>query len=210
LRQKKYCASFLSQHHFIYLNGLKDKIGILMEPPSWSARISRLRPLFWFFFLLTIGYMIWVRNYLAPLSSDEIVQFEIAKTVNKAQSIIDNWKVTGKYEQGLKSTYFAYVFMVLYTLAIALGCRFISLCTGNEIMIKGGKGFAWLIGVATLSDLVENISLSRTLHGTISQWDVTLAYNLARVKFSIVIVCLLFILACALYWVIGKLAGEEK
>ena len=25
--------------------------------------------------------MIWVRNYLTPLSSDEIVQFEIAKTV---------------------------------------------------------------------------------------------------------------------------------
>src|SRR5258708_1657 len=177
-----------------------------MEPPSWPAKLRRLRQLFWLFLPLTIGYMIWVRNYLSPLSSDEIVQFEIAKTVGKAQSIIDNWKVTGKYEQGLKSTYLAYVFMVLYTLAIALGCRFISLCTGNEIMIKGGKGFAWLIGVATLCDLVENISLSRTLHGTMSQWDVSLAYNLARVKFSIVIVCLLFILACALYWVIGKLA----
>src|SRR5215469_7219095 len=107
-----------------------------MEPPSWSGRIHRLRPLFWLFFLLTIAYMIWVRNYLAPLSSDEIVQFEIAKTVGKAQNIIDNWKLTGKYEQGVKSTYFAYIFMVLYTLAIAIGCRFISLLTGNEIMIK--------------------------------------------------------------------------
>jgi hypothetical protein len=182
-----------------------------MEPPSWSARFSRLRQLFWFFFLLTIAYMIWVRYYLAPLSSDEIVQFEIAKTTAKAQAIIDSWKLNGKYELGVKSTYFAYVFMVLYTLAIAFGCRFISACTHNDILIKGGRGFAWLIVLATACDLIENIALSHTLHGPpISQWDVSVAYNLARVKFSIVIVCLLFMLACALYWVIGKLAQEGK
>jgi hypothetical protein len=154
--------------------------------------------------------MIWVRSYLSPLSSDELVQFEIAKTVNKAQAIIGDWKSSGKYELGVKSTYLAYVFMVLYTLAIALGCRFISLCTGNEIMIKGGKGFSLLIVLATICDVAENIALFRTLHGPIRQWNVSIAYDLARVKFSIVIVCLLFILACLLYWGIGKLAGENK
>ncbi len=181
-----------------------------MEPPSWQARFSRLRQLFWIFFLLTIGYMIWVRSFLSPLSSEEIVQFEIAKTVEKAEAIIHDWKLTGKYEQGIKSTYLAYVFMVLYTLAIAIGCRFISACTGNEILIKGGRGFAWLILGATFCDLVENIALSRTLTGIISQWNVSIAYNLARVKFSIVIVCLLFMAACLLFWGIGKLAGEDK
>ncbi len=181
-----------------------------MEPPSWPARFSRLRQLFWLFSLLTIAYMFWVRNYLAPLSSDEIVQFEIAKTADKAQAIVDNWKITGKYEKGVTSTYFAWLFMALYTLAIALGCRFISVCTGNEIMIKAGRGFAWLIVFATLCDILENFALSQTLHGPISQWDVSLAYNLARVKFSIVIVCLLFMVACALYWGLGKLVGEKK
>jgi hypothetical protein len=181
-----------------------------MEPPSWSARYGRLRQLFWFFFLLTVAYMIWVRNYLAPLSSDEIVQFEIAKTTTKAHAIIDNWKLTGKYEQGLKSTYFAYIFMLLYTLAIAFGCRFISACTRNEIMIRGGKGFAWLIVFATICDFIENIALAKTLRGPVSQWNVSIAYNLARIKFSIVIVCLLFMVACLLYWWIGKLGGEEK
>ena len=180
-----------------------------MEPPSWPARFSRLRQLFWLFLLLTIGYMIWVRSYLAPLSSNEIVQFEIAKTVNKARMIVEEWKNTGKYESGVKSTYFAYIFMFLYTMAIATGCRFISACTGNDILIKGGRGFAWLIFLATICDVVENIALSRTLGGNISQLNVTIAYNLARVKFSIVIVCLLFILACSLYWGIGKLAGEK-
>lgn len=180
-----------------------------MEPPSWSGRFSRLRQLFWFFFLLCIGYMIWVRNYLAPLSSDELVQFEIAKTTGRANAIIEDWKLTGKYEQGVKSTYFAYVFMLLYTAAIALGCRFISVCTGNEIMIKGGRGFAWLILGATACDLIENIALAHTIRGPVSQWNVTLAYNLARIKFSIVIVCLLFILACALYWAIGRLPEKK-
>lgn len=181
-----------------------------MEPPSWSGRFSRLRQLFWFFFLLTVAYMIWVRIYLAPLSSDELIQFEIAKTADHARHIVDNWKLTGKYEHGIQSTYFAYIFMFLYTVAIILGCRFISACTGNDIMIKGGRGFAWLILVATVCDLIENIALSHTIRGPITQWDVTVAYNLARVKFSIVIVCILFMLACTLYWAIGKLAGEKK
>jgi hypothetical protein len=180
-----------------------------MEPPSWSGSFSRLRQLFWFFFLLTVAYMIWVRNYLAPLSSDELVQFEIAKTAGRAHAIIDSWKLTGKYDQVVQSTYFAYVFMILYTAAVTLGCRFISACTGNEIMMKGGRGFAWLILLATACDLVENIALAHTIHGPVTQWDVTLAYNLARVKFSIVIVCVLFMVACALYWAIGRLAGEK-
>jgi hypothetical protein len=186
----------------------EDK-SFIMEPPSWPARFSRLRQLFWLFFLLTIVYMIWVRVYLSPLSSDELVQFEIAKTVNKATIIIQDWKNSGKYELGVQSTYFAYIFMVLYTVAIALGCRFISACTGNEIMIKGGRGFSWLIIGATACDLVENIALSRTIRGHISQWNVTAAYDLARVKFSIVIICILFMLACALYWLIGRLAREK-
>ncbi|MBS1660092.1 MAG: hypothetical protein JST68_03475 [Bacteroidetes bacterium] len=181
-----------------------------MEPPSWPARFARLRQLFWLFLLLTIGYMIWVRNYLSPLSSGDIVQFEIAKTVSKAQTMIQDWKLTGKYDQMVKSTYFAYIFMFLYTIAIGVGCRFISACTGNEIMIKGGRGFAWLILVATICDVIENIALSHTLNGNISQWSVSLAYNLARVKFSIVIVCLLFMIACFLYWGINKLTGEEE
>jgi hypothetical protein len=181
-----------------------------MEPPSLPARLSRLRQLFWIFFLLTIAYMIWVRNYLSPLTSDELIQFEIAKTTAKAHAIIESWKLTGKYELGIKSTYFAYIFMALYTLAIALGCRFISAITGNEILTKGGKGFAWLIVLATACDLVENIALAHTIRGPISQWNVTLAYELARIKFSIVIVCLLFMLTCALYWIIGKLAPAEE
>ena len=180
-----------------------------MEPPSWPARFSRLRQLFWLFLLLTIAYMIWVRNYLAPLTSGEIVQVEIAKTTEKARNIIGHWKDSGKFEQGIKTTYFAYVFMFLYTVAIAVGCRFISMCTGNEIMIKGGRGFAWLILLATACDLVENIALSRILQGNISQWHVTVAYNLARVKFSIVIVCILFMIACFIYWGIDRLAGED-
>lgn len=181
-----------------------------MQPPSWPARFSRLRMLFWISFFVTIGYMIWVRSYLAPLSSDELIQFEIAKTTDKAQAIIDQWKTSGKYEHGVESTDLAYVFMLLYTVAIALGCRFISACTGNEILIKGGKGFAWLILAATVCDLIENTALSHTIRGPVSQLNVTVAYNLARVKFSIVIVCLLFMLTCSLYWAIGRLDQIKK
>jgi len=180
-----------------------------MEPPSWPARLSRLRQLFWLFFVLIVVYMICVQRYLSPLSSGDFVQFEIAKTVNKANAIIQDWKNTGKYEQGLKTTYFVFVFIILYTIVIALGCRYISTCTGNEIMIRGGKGFAWLIGVAAICDIIENIAMARTLHGAVSPLNVIIAYDMARVKFSIVIVCILFMLACFMYWAIGRL-GKLK
>jgi len=181
-----------------------------MEPSSWPARFSRLRQLFWLFFLLTIAYLIWMRSYLSPLTSGEIIRFEIAKTAENANAIIREWKETGKFELGIKSVTLDYFFIALYTIAIALGCRFISACTGNEILAKGGRGFAWLIGVATICDIIENIALSKSLHGEISRWSVTIAYNLARVKFSIVIVCLLFMVACGLYWLVGRLGGEEE
>ncbi|HEY8967655.1 MAG TPA: hypothetical protein VIM64_01145 [Puia sp.] len=181
-----------------------------MEPPSWSVRLNRIRQLFWLFALLTIGYMIWARGYLSPLTSGEIVRFEVAKTVDRAQHIMQEWRNTGKYEQGVRSTTVAFFFIILYTLSIGLGCRFISACTGNEILAKGGRGFAWLIVVASVSDIIENIALSRTLSGHMSQVNLLLAYNLARIKFSIVIVCLLFILVCTLYWGIGKIAREDK
>jgi hypothetical protein len=181
-----------------------------MEPPLWQARFNRLRQLFWLFSILTIAYMIWVRGFLSPLSSGEIVQLEVAKTVDKAHFIIESWKLSGKYVPGIKSIPLAYFFIALYTLAIGFGCRFISACTGNEILARGGRGFAWLVIIATICDIIENVVLSRTLLGNVTQWNVTMAYNLAHIKFSIVIVCLLFMLACALYWVIARLAGEKQ
>jgi len=180
-----------------------------MEPPSWVSGFKRLRLLFWLFFIGTILYAAWVRNSLLPLHSDEIVQFEVAKTVDKANAIIQEWKDSGKYEQGVRSTSLAYVFIVLYTLSIGLGCRFTSACTGNEILIKGGRAFGWLILFAAICDVIENIVMSRILSGQVSQVHVTVVYNLARIKFSLVIVCLLFILVSALYWVIGKMGDKE-
>jgi hypothetical protein len=179
-----------------------------MEPPSLPARFGRLRQLFWLFLLLTVGYMIWAKSFLYPLHYDEIVQFEVAKTVDKASSILQNWKNTGKYEQVLNSTYTAFLFIFLYTTTIAVGCRFVSLCTGNEILIRGGQGFAWLIIGAAACDIAEIIAMSLTLHGHISTLTVLITYNLSRIKFSLVIVCLLFILTNALYWAIGKLAPD--
>jgi len=181
-----------------------------MTASSWPAKFYRLRRLFWLFLLLTVGYMIWLKNYLSPLSSGEIVQFEIAKTVEKANAIIQDWKSSGKYEQVVKSTFPAYLFIALYTLAIGLGCRFISACTGNEILIKGGRGFAWLILLAAICDIFENIALSRTLSGPVSQLNVSIAYNLAHIKFSIVIICILFIVASALFWLIGQFSRENN
>ena len=79
----------------------------------------------------------------------------------------------------------------------------------GELHVYKPPLYAWLIVLATICDLVENIAVSQMLRGPVSQWNVSLAYNLARIKFSIVIVCLLFMLVCSLYWTIGKLGAER-
>ena len=181
-----------------------------MESSSWTARFSRLRQLFWLFAALTIAYVLWMKHYLSPLTSEEIVRLEIAKTAERANSIIRDWKESGKFGLGVKSLYLDYFFIVLYTISIALGCRFISACTGNEIMTKGGRGFAWLIIIASVCDIIENIAMSKTLKGEVLQLNVSIAYNMARVKFSILIVCILFMVACALFWFIGRFDREAS
>jgi hypothetical protein len=170
---------------------------------------ARLRNYFLITLAVTAAYFFWLKSFLLPFTNEEIFRFEIAKTTDRATAIIQEWKNAGIFESGVTSVYFDFGFILLYCVLIYLGCRYLSRITGNEILMKGGNGFSLLILVAGMADVVENIAMLQSLQRAVSQWSVLLAYNMARIKFSLIIVCLLFMLACFLYWLILKIAGKE-
>jgi hypothetical protein len=144
------------------------------------------------------------------MSPGDMMQFESAKTVRTATFILNDWKVTGKYERGLKGVSLAYIFIVFYTMTVSIGCRFFSGLTGNEILSRGGRGFSILILIAAICDVIGKIAISRAMTGHVSQANISLSYNLARIKISFIIICLLFILVCLIYWLISKFGRTEK
>ena len=47
-----------------------------------------------------------------------------------------------------------------------------------------------------------------SLHGHANKWNVTLAYDMAAVKFSIIILTLLFLFICLVFYALRKVAKE--
>src|SRR5437763_13821699 len=135
---------------------------------SVPERTGKLKWWFFIFLALTVVFMVWMKNLLYPLHSGEIVHFEMAKTTAAAAGIINEWQETGKLNLAIKSIYLDYIFIVLYTVTISLGCQFLSSIAGNEILARTGKLFAILIFAAGIFDVVENIAMTRSLHESIT------------------------------------------
>ena len=177
---------------------------------TYGAPTLTLQRWFWWLLLANIFFIIAARFYLHPLTSSEIVRFEVAKETSVAENIISEWKQAGKYDQALQSIYIDYLFIVLYAMGLAVACAFISRLTGHEILIRAGKGASWLLAGAAICDVIENIAMTRSLHGAINQWNVMLAYDMAAAKFSVVILCLLFILVCLIFWLGNKIFSRNN
>ncbi len=175
-----------------------------MTAPSPPKQVKYLRITFWFFFLCTIAFILFSHQYLLPLESGDVVKLEMAKTKDAAASIIQEWKATGKYEIGVESITVDYILIVLYTLCIAIGCRFFSLRTNNATLMKSGIFFSYLIFLAAVCNVIENVSMAKTLAGNITEGTVFLAYAMAGIKFTTIIICLIFLVACFLIWLMGK------
>ncbi len=171
---------------------------------------NKLKWRFWIFFCVAIIFIFWMKYYLAPLQSTEIVQYEMAKTTDNATAMIKQWTQNGKLDIVLKSIYIDYVFIIIYCLAIATGCRFISSLTKNSILIKAGIFFSYLIFVAGVFDFIENIAMTKGLLQTVTYGDVSLAYKMAISKFSIILVTLFFIAVSFMFWLMGAITGKEK
>lgn len=165
----------------------------------------RTKQLFWIFVAANIIYIFFAWNFLAPLNSGDIVQLETAKTVTATESLIQQWKLNGKFSKAVQSIYLDYLFIVLYCAGLATACIYLAVQTGHEILRRAGKLFSFLLPAAGTCDVIENISMTQSLNGNITQFTVALTYDMAMAKFTVVILSVLFIVICLMFIALGRI-----
>jgi hypothetical protein len=175
---------------------------------TYSSR--QIQTWFWILLALNIAFIIWSRNFLYPLESKDIVQFELAKKVPIAESIIAAWKTPDdlKFEQAIQSIYLDYLFIILYTTGLAIACVFLSQLTGHQILKRTGRLFVFIIIGAGIFDIIENSAMLNSLAGHLNNWNVVLAYDMAVAKFSLILLSLIFLFVCLIFYMLRKLSKE--
>lgn len=171
---------------------------------------SRLSLYFWVFLALNLGFIAWSRTYLKPLTTRDIVKFEVAKTLPRAQQLIAEWTATGKIEKAKQSIQADYLFIVLYTGLFFTCVLLLSRLSKHELLRKTGRFITVLLPIAAVCDVIENIGMTRSLAGHATNFSVTLAYDMAVAKFSIIILTLIFLFICLLFWIGSKFAPKYK
>ena len=145
---------------------------------------------------ICIAYIFWFKNHNKPLTSNDIVRFEIAGTPAKAQVLLDEWVGLGLTDKLLSSIYWDYPFILLYTLTLALGCLWAAGLTGYPTFKRTAS---WLVGgvcLAGLSDVVENLAMTYSIRQAPQAWSTRLAETTAYLKFGLLVAGLLFVAIC--------------
>jgi hypothetical protein len=128
-----------------------------------------------------------------------IVSFELAGTPARAGEILASWSAEARVSAGL-SLGLDYLFLLAYSLSIALGCV---LLAGLEInrgtrMAALAAPLAWAqLGAAAL-DVVENAALIRLLLGSEGSLLPAIARACALPKFGLVALGLLYLIGAGL------------
>lgn len=177
---------------------------------TYAAPTASLQRWFWWLLLMNILFIVCAELYLRPLTYGEMVRFAVAKDTRIADAIVLEWREMGKYAKALQGIYVNFLFIGLYIAGLAVACAFLSRLTGHEILIRAGKGAFWLLIAAAICDTIGNIAMMKSLQQAITHWNVTLAYDMAAAKFSVIILCLLFILVCLTFWLANKLFSKDN
>lgn len=164
-----------------------------------AETVVSYRRSFWIFFMGAIAAMLFMRWYSENLSGADIVAFEMAKTVEKAQSLMAVWDDSLRL-RFLHSIYADFLFLIGYSGTIFYGCRLLGRLSGNFILRKAGLFFSWLGIGAGLCDILENVGMLYSIKKELLPWMVHFTYDMAVIKFSFVFIAVLYMIVSALFW----------
>jgi hypothetical protein len=175
----------------------------MAHPFMWLSRSARRRA-FVAMTALTFVLMAVMAALDAPLKTDDaplgIVSFELAGTLPKARAILASWEGRGEIYAAL-GLGLDYVFLLAYSLSIALGCTLLaSRQEGRRAgLARAGFILAWAqLGAAAL-DAVENYALIRLLLGSADGGWAALAWGCAVPKFGAVLLGLLYLIVAGAF-----------
>ena len=152
----------------------------------------------------TIAWMLLMGSAIKPLNSKQIVAFELAKTTEAAIKISEEWEEKDLIPNARKSIYLDFVFLILYSVSIGVGCVIFSTFTKNSFLVRIGLVLSKIVPLAGIFDVIENLAMLKTLSGEVILWPVVIAFWFAALKFLIVILSLLFLISCMIFWGIRR------
>ena len=148
-----------------------------------------------YFLLISITVMRYFDRFLVNETAEfGIVSFELSKTLERAQEILNSWSTLSKTYAGLSLGY-DFLFLFIYTLFISILIHKLNKKNWtNKPLYKLGEVLIWTMFLTAIFDCVENVSLIKLLIGGRQQLWVSVAYYFAFVKFLLIGISILYII----------------
>ena len=172
------------------------------------SSVQSLKRKFWMAVALTALSLLLMRFLTNGLAGSVIVEFEMAKTTEKAKALMESWGSDG-LSRFIRGIYVDFIFIGCYVAALFFGCRYMGHLSGHSIFKNSGYIFSYLALIAGICDILENICMLFTINKQVVAWVVHFAYDMAFVKFSLIFIVLLFMIICLFFWGIDKL-GKKR
>ncbi len=172
---------------------------LLKHPWSWIAESARLS-IFVSASTLAIALTLVLALQGAPLQTDlspkRIVSFELAGDLATSQKMMAAWgepgRIAASFNLGLD-----YLYMVVYALAIGLGCIVVAPVLAHRFRAWPviGWGLSWALVIAALADAIENYCLTQLLMGRSAPALAIIARWAALLKFTLVGLGLIYVVS---------------
>ncbi len=177
-----------------------------MKYPFLGFHPRQRHRLFWWALGLTVIAAVTLQVVDAalktPAAPQGIVSFELAGSPAQAAAILQSWDARAQLHAAF-SLGFDYLFMLAYASAIALAALWVSEGLAGWTG-RLGVVMAWAMGLAGLADAAENALLWRILLNDAAESYPAWASRAATLKFGIIGLALLYVLAALLMRVFRK------
>jgi hypothetical protein len=178
---------------------------------TYPIPVHLRRSIFLVTLLLTV-VVFWLMD--APLKTEHapfgIVSLELARYPEIADRVITSWDVT---QQAAATTgvYWDFLWLLCYSTTISLACVWAAgVFSRSSYLVSIGYALAWLLWLAALLDVAENVALLQMLGGATQPPWPALAYWCALAKFDIIFLGLVYVLAGAVAWLLGRRTKQSE
>ncbi len=171
----------------------------MLISPFYKLSIRRQKKNILFLVVFVVVMIAIMRFFGAPLKNgtapNGIFSFELAKELSNSKAILNSWDDYAMIFAGL-SMKFDFLFLVIYALFLSLVTHRLN----ESVWVKGrmyqfGILVCYLIFLAAFFDIIENIALIQLLKGDLLQIWSSIAYYFAVIKFGLLALGLVFIIA---------------
>jgi hypothetical protein len=133
-----------------------------------------------------------------------IISFELARDIETAGSYLNSWGEKGKIAVSL-GLGIDFLFPIAYSSLMAILIHKLNeLLWFKRPFFRVGNGLIWGIFIAGVFDYIENIGLINLVLGNMDQFWVSISFYFATIKFCIILVVLLYILANFTFFLMKK------